>query len=490
MLAPSPPEDPRNIAETIRLPHNIEVEQALLGAILWNNDTIERVPFLKPGHFYDQLHSDIFDVAGKLIATGKQASPITMRMFFENTEPLTSEMTVPQYLGHLVANVPSMANVKDYGRIVYDLALRRALITIGEDMVTGAIDAATDIPPSDLIEEAESALYVVAETGKDQPVVSMRDAVNEAVETANRNYKRQGSGGLATGLVDLDKMLGGLQPSDLLIIAGRPSMGKTALVTNIARNVAAAGRHHVDDNGEIRRETSPVLFFSLEMAAEQLSARLIAEEAQIPSDKSRRGTMTETEINDYIRASETIARLPIWIDATGGLSIAQMATRARRVKRQKGICLVIVDYLQLMSGTGRSGDNRVQEITQITTGLKALAKELNVPILALSQLSRNVEGRENKRPQLSDLRESGSIEQDADAVMFVFREEYYVERLKPDESNFEKLVEWQKKLASCQGKAEIIIGKQRHGPVGTVEVAFESQFTRFGNLAKGGNYAP
>jgi replicative DNA helicase len=303
---------------------------------------------------------------------------------------------------------------------------------------------------------------------------------------ANLAYERDGHlSGISTGLSDLDSKLGGLQSSDLIILAGRPSMGKTALVTNIAYNVAKAYRAEIQANGEEKAvEGAKVGFFSLEMSAEQLATRILSEQAEIPSEKIRRGMITQEEFNKLVLVSQEMSRAPLFIDQTGGITVAQLAARARKLKRQHGLGLLIIDYLQLLAGSSKSASaGRVQEITEITTGLKALAKELQVPIIALSQLSRAVEQREDKRPQLSDLRESGSIEQDADVVMFVFREEYYVERLKPNESD-PKFQEWQQKMMQVSGKAEVIIGKQRHGPVGTVPLAFESQFTRFGNLAR------
>jgi replicative DNA helicase len=316
--------------------------------------------------------------------------------------------------------------------------------------------------------------------------LSFGTALTHAIEMANSAYERDGHlSGISTGLTDLDSKLGGLQSSDLIILAGRPSMGKTALVTNIAYNVAKAYRAEIQPNGEEKTiDGAKVGFFSLEMSAEQLATRILSEQAEIASEKIRRGMITQEEFNKLVVVSQEMSRAPLFIDQTGGITVAQLAARARKLKRQHGLGLLIIDYLQLLAGSSKSSSaNRVQEITEITTGLKALAKELQVPIIALSQLSRAVEQREDKRPQLSDLRESGSIEQDADVVMFVFREEYYVERLKPNESD-PKFQEWQQKMMQVSGKAEVIIGKQRHGPVGTVPLSFESQFTRFGNLAR------
>jgi replicative DNA helicase len=473
-------------------PHNIEAEQALLGAILVNNEAHDRVcAFLESPHFFDPLHAQIYDTAAKLIASGKQATAITLRTFFENHEPIDQGLSVAQYLGRLAANATTVLNAKDYGQTIYDLATRRQLITIGEDMVNTAYDSPVDFPPKQQIETAEMQLYALAETGKfGQGFLAFNTALTHAIDMANNAYQREGGlSGIATGLRDLDAKLGGLQPSDLLIIAGRPSMGKTALATNIAFQVARAHvrslaqRPDLDAN-DPAHDGAVVGFFSLEMSAEQLATRILSEQASIPSEKIRRGMIDESDFKKLVAASQEMAALPLYIDQTGGISIAQLAARARRLKRQKGLGLLVVDYLQLLSGsTKRSGENRVQEVSEITTGLKALAKELSVPIIALSQLSRAVEQREDKRPQLSDLRESGSIEQDADVVMFVFREEYYVERTKPSEGTAE-FADWMEKMQLVSGKAEVIIGKQRHGPVGTVQLQFDGNVTRFSDLAR------
>jgi replicative DNA helicase len=469
-------------------PHNIDAEQALLGAILVNNEALDRVVgFLDPTHFFDPLHGQIYEVAAKLIQSGKQATPITLRTFFENAEAITPDLTVPQYLGRLAANATTIINAEDYGRTVYDLATRRHLIILGEDVVNAAYDSPIDFPPQQQIQEAETRLYDLAEAGKyGQGFVTFGHALTQTIEMANAAYQRQGGlSGISTGLRDLDRQMGGLQHSDLIILAGRPSMGKTALVTNIAYNVAKAYRAEQQPDGSMKTMDGGVVgFFSLEMSAEQLATRILSEQASIPSQKIRRGEIDEREFAEMVRVSQEMGRIPLYIDQTGGITIAQLASRARKLKRQKGLDLLIVDYLQLLSGSSKAASaGRVQEITEITTGLKALAKELAVPIIALSQLSRQVEQREDKRPQLSDLRESGSIEQDADVVMFVFREEYYVERAKPSEGT-PQFLEWQQKMMAVCGKAEAIVGKQRHGPVGTVTLAFEGQFTRFSDLAK------
>ncbi len=469
-------------------PHNIEAEQALLGAILVNNEAMDRVVgFLDPTHFYDPLHQQIYEIAGKLIHAGKQVTPITLRTFFENAEPIDANLTVPQYLGRLAASATTIINATDYGRTIYDLATRRSLITIGEEMVNTAYDSPVDFPPEKQIQESESRLYELAESGKyGQGFLSFGNALTQAIEMANSAYQRDGHlSGLSTGLTDLDSKLGGLQSSDLIVLAGRPSMGKTALATNIAYNVAKKFRSETQPDGTEKAVDGGVVgFFSLEMSAEQLATRILSEQAELSSEKIRRGMITEQEFSRLVSVSKEMSKSPLYIDQTGGISVAQLAARARKLKRQRGLNLLVVDYLQLLTGSARkSAEGRVQEVSEITTSLKALAKELEVPIIALSQLSRAVEQREDKRPQLSDLRESGSIEQDADVVMFVFREEYYVERQKPSEGTAE-FNEWQQKMIAVSGRAEVIIGKQRHGPVGTVQLAFEGNFTRFGNLAR------
>jgi replicative DNA helicase len=468
-------------------PHNIEAEQALLGAILINNEAFDRVSgFLIPRHFFEPLHGRIFEVAGKLVQAGKHASPITLKTFFDS-EPPMGELTVAQYLGRLAANATTIINAEAYGRTVYDLAVRRELIVIGQDIVNVAYDTPVDQPPETQIEEAEQRLFDLAEKGKyGSGFMAFADATADAIEMASRAYEREGGlSGLSSGLRDLDQMMGGLQNSDLIILAGRPSMGKTALATNIAFNIAKAYRTEMRDGVEQAADGAIVGFFSLEMSAEQLATRIMAEQSQIPSEKIRRGMINEEEFARLVRAAQDLQTLPLYIDHTGGISIAQLAARARRLKRQKGLGLLVVDYLQLLTGSAkRSSEGRVQEVSEITTGLKALAKELNVPILALSQLSRQVENREDKRPQLSDLRESGSIEQDADVVMFVFREEYYVSRREPSTTKVEEHQKWQDEMDQVSGLAEVIIGKQRHGPTGTIRLAFQAEITRFGDLAR------
>ncbi len=469
-------------------PHNLEAEQALLGAILVNNEAMDRVSsFLEPQHFFDPLHQQIFDTTSKLIHAGKQATPITLRTFFENAEPISPTLTVPQYLGTLAATATTIINAEEYGRTVYDLATRRALIIIGEDMVNSAFDSAVDHPPKTQIEDAETRLYDLAEQNKyGQGFLGFNAALTNAIDMANAAYQRSGHlSGLATGLTDLDSKLGGMQPSDLIILAGRPSMGKTALATNIAYNIARNFRAEQQSDGtETAIDGAIVGFFSLEMSAEQLATRILSEQTEISSEKIRRGMIDEPDFRKLVDVSREMSEIPLYIDQTGGISIAQLASRARKLKRQKGLGLLVIDYLQLLTGHKRQNEGRVQEVSEITTSLKALAKELNVPILALSQLSRQVEQRDDKRPQLSDLRESGSIEQDADVVMFVYREEYYLERQKPSEGKVEEMLKWQQEMGLVHGKAEVIVGKQRHGPTGTVALTFEAQFTRFSNMAR------
>jgi replicative DNA helicase len=472
-------------------PHNLEAEQALLGAILVNNEAHDRVSgFLEPQHFFDPLHQQIYETAAKLIASGKQATPITLKTFFESAEPIGSGLSVPAYLGQLAANATTIINVRDYGRTIYDLATRRQLILIGEDMVNAAYDSPVDFPPKEQIEEAETRLFSLAETGKyGQGFATFASALTTAIEMANYAYQRDGGlSGISTGLKALDSKLGGLQPSDLIILAGRPSMGKSSLATNLACNVARARVRSLQEKPHLKPDDAShdgavVGLFSLEMSSEQLATRILSEQAEIPSEKIRRGLIDEAEFKRLVKASEDLASLPLFIDQTGGLSVAQLAARSRKLKRQQNLGLIIVDYLQLLTGSvRRASESRVQEVSEITTSLKALGKELNVPVIALSQLSRAVENREDKRPQLADLRESGSIEQDADVVMFVYREEYYVERTKPQEGTPE-FQTWMTRMQACAGKAEVIVGKQRHGPTGTVDLQFDGRYTRFSDLA-------
>ncbi|MBR2574907.1 MAG: replicative DNA helicase [Loktanella sp.] len=468
------------------MPHSIEAEQQLLGAILTNNDIFDRVAaIIGPKHFYDPVHARIFETAATRISKNALASPVTLKTFLEDDEGL-KELGGPAYLARLAGAAISAFAARDYAQMIYDLAVRRELIQVGRNIADKAAKVDVDSEPKDQIVEAEQALYALAEQGTtDQGFQSFLRAVTDAVNMANAAYQRDGGmAGVSTGLIDLDKKLGGLHKSDLLILAGRPSMGKTSLATNIAFNVAKAYKKGIlPDGTEGAVDGGVVGFYSLEMSAEQLAARILSEAAEVPSEQIRRGDMTETEFRRFVDAAKSLEACPLFIDDTPALPIAQLAARARRLKRTHGLDVLIVDYLQLVRGTGRS-ENRVNEISEITMGLKAIAKELNIPVIALSQLSRQVESREDKRPQLSDLRESGSIEQDADVVMFVFREEYYKEREKPGDHEMEKMAAWQEEMERLHGKAEVVIGKQRHGPIGTVELSFEGKFTRFGNLVK------
>ena len=477
---------PADPAAADPMPHSIEAEQQLLGAILTNNDVFDRISgVVKKDHFYDPVHARIFEVASARIARNALASPVTLKAFMEDDEGLR-ELGGAAYLVRLAGAAVSAFAARDYAQIVHDLALRRELIRLGRDIAARAalVDIASE--PAEQIVEAEQHLYRLAEQGRsDTGFQSFLRAVTDAVMVANAAYQRDGGlAGISTGLVDLDRKLGGLHRSDLLIIAGRPSMGKTSLATNIAFNIARAYRKgRLPDGSEGAINGGVVGFFSLEMSAEQLAARILSEASEVPSEQIRRGDMTETEFRRFVDAAKALESCPLYIDDTAALPISQLAARARRLKRTHGLDALFVDYLQLVRpATAR--ESRVNEVSEITQGLKAIAKELDIPVVALSQLSRQVESREDKRPQLSDLRESGSIEQDADVVMFVFREEYYREREKPGDHELEKMAQWQADMEKIHGRAEIVIGKQRHGPIGTVELSFEGRFTRFGNLAK------
>ena len=466
------------------MPHSIEAEQQLLGAILTNNDIFDRVAsVITADHFYDPVHARIYEIAAARIAKNALASPVTLKAFLEDDEGL-KELGGPAYLARLAGAAISSFAARDYAQMIYDMAIRRELIGLGDNISTSARKADIKLEPREQIVQAEQALYKLSEQGQtERGFVSFLKAVTEAVNTANAAYQRDGGlAGISTGLIDLDKKLGGLHPSDLLILAGRPSMGKTSLATNIAFNVAKAYKKGIKPDGsEGAVEGGVVGFYSLEMSAEQLASRILSEAAEIPSEQIRKGDMTEAEFRRFVDAAKSLEACPLYIDDTPALPIAQLAARARRLKRTHGLDVLIIDYLQLCRGTA---DNRVQEIAEISMGMKAIAKELNIPVIALSQLSRTVESRDDKRPQLSDLRESGSIEQDADVVMFVFREEYYAEREKPSDDRLEEMAAWQERMDRLHAKAEVILGKQRHGPIGTVELSFEGRFTRFGNLVK------
>ncbi|MCA3436985.1 MAG: replicative DNA helicase [Rhodobacter sp.] len=467
------------------LPHNIEAEQQLLGVILTNNDVYDRIAALvRAEHFFDPVHARIFEIAAARIQKNTLASPVTLKAFLEDDQGLR-ELGGPSYLARLAGAAISAFAARDYAQMIYDLAVRRELIGLGRDISARAARVDVESDPREQITEAEQRLYRLGEQGvAERGFQSFLKAVTDAVNVANAAYQRDGGlAGMSTGLIDLDRKLGGLHPSDLLILAGRPSMGKTSLATNIAFNIARTHRRgRLPDGTEGSVEGGVVGFFSLEMSAEQLAARILSEASEVPSDQIRRGDMTEAEFRRFVEAAKALESCPLYIDDTPALPISQVAARARRLKRTHGLDVLIVDYLQLLKGTSK--ENRVLEVSEITQGLKAIAKELDIPVIALSQLSRAVENREDKRPQLADLRESGSIEQDADVVMFVYRDEYYKEREKPGDHELEKMVQWQQVMEQVHGKAEVIIGKQRHGPIGTVELSFEGRFTRFGNLAK------
>ncbi len=472
-------------------PSNIEAEQALLGAILINNEVYDRVSgLLQPEHFYDPVHARIYETAARRIQKNFQANAVTLKTFLEDDEGL-KELGGAEYLARLAGAAVSIYSAKDYSQAIYDLAIRRELMRIGVEIRDRAQRADVDLEPTEQIVQAEQQLYGLAEKGRsDGGFVSFLKAATDAIEVANAAYQRDGGlAGISTGLIDLDKRLGGLHPSDLLILAGRPSMGKTSLATNIAFNIAKAFREGERPDGTFGTlNGGRVGFFSLEMSAEQLATRILSEQSRIASEKIRRGDMEEEEFRRFVEAARELEKMPFYIDDTASIPIATLAARARRLKRTHGLDALVIDYLQLIRGSGRT-EGRVNEIAEISMGLKAIAKELDIPVIALSQLSRQVESREDKRPQLSDLRESGSIEQDADVVMFVFREEYYKEREKPSEADVEATMRWQEVMESVRGKAELIIGKQRHGPIGTVELSFEGRFTRFGNLARSEGYA-
>ena len=475
-----------NEAGTDLLPHNIEAEQQLLGAILTNNDVYDRVAsVINEAHFYDPVHARIYEVAASRIAKNALASPVTLKAFLED-DPGLKELGGPAYLVRLAGAAISSFAARDYAQMIYDLAIRRKLMELGKEISSKAAKVEVANEPKEQIVEAEQALYKLGEAGQTSTgFQSFLRAVTDAVNVANAAYQREGGlAGISTGLADMDKKLGGLHKSDLLILAGRPSMGKTSLATNIAFNIAKAYRKgQLPDGSEGAVDGGVVGFYSLEMSAEQLAARVLSEAAEVPSEQIRRGDMTEGEFRRFVDAAKTLEACPLFIDDTPALPISQLAARARRLKREHGLDVLIVDYLQLVR-PATAKDSRVNEVSEITQGLKAIAKELDIPVVALSQLSRQVESREDKRPQLSDLRESGSIEQDADVVMFVFREEDYKEREKPGDHDLEAMGKWQEEMERLHGKAEVIIGKQRHGPIGTVELSFEGRFTRFGNLVQ------
>lgn len=466
------------------LPHNYEAEQALLGSLLVSNHYYEQVcEFLHPDHFADPVHGRVYDAIGKVIDRGQIASPVTLKGFFDQ-DPALQEVGGAKYLVQLAQSIVAVVNAVDYAKLVYDLYLRRQLIALGEEVVNEAYEQTADTHATEQIELAEQRLYDLATSGDfERDFRSFEATLKSAMELAEAAHKREGGlAGLTTGFADMDRLLGGLHKSDLIILAGRPSMGKTALATNIAFSAARA------KNREGQLEKNVVAFFSLEMSAEQLANRLLADASEINSSRIQRGELKNDEFLNLVRAAQEVSNLSLFIDDSPSLSISGMRTRARRLKRRHGLSLIVVDYLQLLRGTALSSQSsRVNEISEISRGLKMIAKELQVPVLALSQLSRAVEQREDNRPMLSDLRESGSIEQDADVVMFVYREEYYVDRKKPtskkmgeDDNGFaNRLEEWARLKESVKGKTQVIVSKQRHGPIGDVTLLFNSDTTKF-----------
>jgi replicative DNA helicase len=461
------------------LPHNIDAEQGLLGALLVDNRTIEKIgDHFRAENFFMPAHQRIFTAVQTLIDRGQTASPVTLKNYFETDDDL-KEVGGAEYLADLAASVVNVINVSDYASTIYDLHLRRELITLGEEVVNEAYDHNLDSDAYGAIERAEGRLFSLAESGEVKGgFVTLRDSVLTAIELAEKAYKTEGHvTGITSGLADVDKKLGGFQPSDLLILAGRPSMGKSALAVNWAFNAAKA---YADSGG---KEGGRVAFFALEMSSDQVASRILSDQAEISGDAIRKGNIKQEDFKAFVEASQRMSQVPLYIDDTPALSISAVRTRCRRLKRQHGLDMIVVDYLQLLRGTGskRGQENRVQEVSEITQGLKAIAKELEVPVIALSQLSRQVEQREDKRPQLSDLRESGSIEQDADAVMFVYREEYYLSRTEP-EPGTEAHMKWQESMERAHNIGECIVAKQRHGPIGTVKMYFDPNYTRFSDL--------
>jgi len=476
--------DPNEDISYKEIPHNLEAEQALLGAILVNNDVMEKVhDFLLPEHFANGAHKNIYQACIVMIEKGQLVTPVTLKPFFEKDEML-EEVGGGIYLSKLAASAITIINAVDYGLLIYDLAVRRNLIDLGTDIVNKAYEFDIEETSKEQIEEAEKQLYSMAENGtSDGGFKSFKDVAISAINFIGNALRRKGDlAGITTGFESINKKIGGLHKSDLLIIAGRPAMGKTALATNIAFNAAKAFKHDKDlDIPDEENKGAVVGFFSLEMSSDQLASRIIAEQAGLSSQDMRQGNLTQEDFNKLSRVTLELEGLPLFIDDSAGLTIGALRTRARRLQRQHGLGLVIVDNLQLLRGSGGKGkgfENRVQEVSEITRGLKGLAKELSIPVIALSQLSRAIESRDNKRPLLSDLRESGTIEQDADMVTFVYRPEYYHNQNQPDPGTAEH-DQWLIEGERLFGLAEFIIGKQRHGPTGIIELQFEAEITKF-----------
>ena len=456
--------------EIDKLPSNIEAEQAVIGSVLTSNEIFDDISsIISEQNFYDPLHQKIYSAINNLIYKGMLANPITLKSYFENEK---DDLNVPEYLIKITKFATSSRQSIEYSKIIYDMYVRRQLIKISENIIDNAKITDLNISGQTIIEDSEKVLYDLAEKGSlSSSLIKFDNAVRQTIEMASSAYKNEeGIVGVPTGLKDLDDRLGGLHKSDLIIIAGRPSMGKTALATNIAFHAAKK----IQETGN----KGSIAFFSLEMSSEQLSTRILAEQSRIKSNDIRRGKISEEQFEQFIQTSKNISELPLYIDETPAISIAALSNRARRIKRLHGLDMIVIDYIQLMRATFAVKEGRVQEISEITQGLKALAKELSVPVLALSQLSRAVEQRDDKKPQLSDLRESGSIEQDADVVMFVYRESYYLKSKEPRPATVEH-AEWQAKMNEVSHLAELIIGKQRHGPTGNVMLEFEEMFTKF-----------
>lgn len=477
------------------IPHSLEAEQALLGAILVNNVVVEKVQdFLLPDHFANSAHNKIYAACLTMIEKGQMVTPVTLKPFFAKDE-LLEEVGGATYLAKLAASAITIINAVDYGLLIYDHAVRRNLIDLGTGIVNKAYEFNVEETSKEQIEDAERQLYNMAESGVSEGgFEKFFQSATTAVNFISAALSRKGGlAGITTGFDSIDNKIGGLHKSDLLILAGRPAMGKTALATNIGFNAAKAFKHDKELGVSDEDNKGAVVgFFSLEMSSDQLASRILAEQAGLSSQDMRQGKLNQEQFNKLSRVAMELENLPLHIDDTPGLTIGTLRTRARRLKRQHGLGLVIVDYLQLLRGTGSGGkgvENRVQEVSEITRGLKGLAKELEIPVIALSQLNRSIESRENKRPLLSDLRESGSIEQDADMVTFVYRAEYYHNQNEPDAGTSEHLI-WQEEGEQLFGMAEFIIGKQRHGPTGIIPLKFEAQITKFSDLPIGDNYLP